>query len=380
MSGRRTNGEGSIRKRNDGLYEGIIRLPNGSRKSVYGKTQKLVKEKMMTAYNEAVIEAAREKNTYYRMTFGEWADLWLVNYARVKVSTQTKYFSDIRLHIKPKIGHVLLGELTTLHLQQLYKWKEDQGFSLKSIKNLHSLIHCILDQAMKDKIIPSNVSEFCNLQSPPKQKMHVIGDDNLGKFLSAIRGHEYESLWYVMIFTGLRRSEAIGLTWDCVDFSSGQIYVYRQWSKLYYTTGKTEKRFEPLKNNRTRIIKPAKQVMTVLRDIRRAQNEMKLRCGAGYHSEYDFVFTKSNGLPYNGDTVFRHFKVVVRSIGLGDTRLHDLRHTYATLALQNGTDVKTVSDSLGHSTTAFTMDQYGHVTDQMRNECASRMEKLIESL
>lgn len=381
MAKRRTNGEGTIKKRNDGLWEASITLPDGKRKSVYGKTQKAAKEKMQAAYDAEIAKALEEERRRKGgITMGAWSDIWLTDYASVKHSTLTKYHCEVRTHIKPELGSIPLCDLTTRRLQQLYKKKEREGLSLKSIKNLHSVIHCMLDQAVKENMIPVNVSNACTLKSPEKKEMHVIKDERLADFLTAIRGHEYEYFWYVMMFTGLRRSEAIGLTWDCVDFKAGQIHVYRQWRKAQRTDGGTERRFESLKNNKTRIVKPARQVMEVLKEVRKRQNERKLACGGGWRTEYDFVFTRSNGVPYNGDMVLREFKKIVESIGIGQTRIHDLRHTYATLSLQNGTDIKTVSDALGHATTAFTMDQYGHVTERMRQESAQRMEHLINTL
>ncbi len=97
-------------------------------------------------------------------------------------------------------------------------------------------------------------------------------------------------------------------------------------------------------------------------------------------NDQNFVFTHKNGKYLNGNSVYAQFKKIVKAMGIGETRLHDLRHTFATLSLKNGTDVKTISEALGHATTAFTMDVYGHVSEAMQRDASDRMERLIQGL
>ena len=106
----------------------------------------------------------------------------------------------------------------------------------------------------------------------------------------------------------------------------------------------------------------------------------KLKAGEAFDNEYNLVFTNELGQHLCCVTIYNHLKKILESIGLGDVRFHDLRHCYAAISLQNGDDIKTVSENLGHATVAFTLDVYGHVTDKMRKDSADRMQAYIESL
>ena len=138
--------------------------------------------------------------------------------------------------------------------------------------------------------------------------------------------------------------------------------------------------FDTLKNGKTRIVAPAPIVFEVLRKVRREQAENRLKYGSSYNNEMNLVFTNELGEHIGIENLWQCFKRRVTAIGLPDMRFHDLRHTYATLSIQNGDDIKTVSESLGHATVAFTLDVYGHVTDTMRKASADRMQAFIESI
>lgn len=120
--------------------------------------------------------------------------------------------------------------------------------------------------------------------------------------------------------------------------------------------------------------------MDVLRRVKKEQAENRIACGAAWMNDQNFVFTHKNGKYLNGNSVYAQFKKIEKAMGIGETRLHDLRHTFATLSLKNGTDVKTISEALGHATTAFTMDVYGHVSEAMQRDASDRMERLIQGL
>jgi len=213
--------------------------------------------------------------------------------------------------------------------------------------------------------------------------MHPLDDSQIHLFLDAIKDHEFKRIYYVTLFTGMRQGEVLGLTWDCVDFNSGTILIDKQLQKsrtgdgLYY--------FIAPKNNKSRLITPAKPVMTMLKEQRRVQSENRLKVGALWEKEErwnckDLVFTGEMGHNLSAQTVYLKFKKVIKGIGLPAVRFHDLRHSYAVAALQSGDNIKSVQENLGHHTAAFTLDIYGHVTDNMKRESADRMESFINSV
>ena len=191
------------------------------------------------------------------------------------------------------------------------------------------------------------------------------------------------SLLIVILFTGLRESEAIGLTWDCVDFRAGTVKVCKQLQKRPLKDGGTV--FAPLKNNKTRILKPAPYVMDILSKQWTIQTEQRLRVGELWRAwtneeerQSALVYTTPEGNDVSPTSLRHHFKKLVTAIGAPNVRVHDLRHTFAVLSLQNGDDIKTVQGNLGHATAAFTLDVYRHVSERMKDNSAARMQAYID--
>ena len=173
----------------------------------------------------------------------------------------------------------------------------------------------------------------------------------------------------------MRESEILGLTWPCVDFDKGTILVRRQLQKVDGVYS-----LVPLKNDKERTIKPGNYVMGILKAQQNRQRQMRLQAGAAWAIGMDLVFTNEFGAHLVQLTVYKNAKDILRSIGMPDSRFHDLRHSYATVTLQNGDDIKTVSSNLGHATVAFTLDVYGHVSDKMKQDSADRMDRFIQGL
>lgn len=195
--------------------------------------------------------------------------------------------------------------------------------------------------------------------------------------MQAIKGHPLERLFLVTLFTGMRQGEVLGLTWDCVDFSRGNLLIKKQLIKERKAGGKYL--FAPLKNDKTRRITPAPSIMQVLLKQKEAQKIWQAQAGCEWEDS-GLVFTNEYGRYLTHITVYRNFKAIMAQIGSPQTRFHDLRHSYAVAALRSGDDVKTVQETLGHYTAAFTLDVYGHVSEQMRWESAQRMESFIQNL
>lgn len=376
MANRRTNGEGNIRQRTNGVWEARIQIDD-ERKSIYGSTKKEVIDKMDR------LKADLHFNLYVKdegITVAEWLNTWLNSYClSIKDTTRGKYASDSRRYIIPALGEKNLVKLDGATIQRFYSDLVKRGMAPKSIRNLHGILHKALNQAMKLGLIRVNPADACDLPRVIKREMYPIPDDELGNFLDAIKDSQYYAYYYVMLFTGMRRAELIGLTWDCVNFVRGTIRVYRQFNRNLTKPG-SQYEFMTLKNGKERTFRPAQSVMDMLRRVKKEQAENRIACGTAWMNDQNFVFTNRQGKYLSGNAVYAQFKKIVKSMGIGETRLHDLRHTFATLSLENGTDVKTISEALGHATTAFTMDVYGHVSESMQRDASDRMERLIQGL
>ena len=375
-------GGGSIRFRKDkNLWEARYsagRNPgNGKQiqKSIYGKT----KEEVRKLLAKKIVEC--DSGLYSdptQMRVKEWAEIWQQDYLNaVKPSTKDQYETNIRNHIIPQLGAIKLQKLTSPMIQRFYN-KSLETLSPKSIRNIHGILHKMLSQAVKVRYIPLNPCDACEPPIVPRKEISPMTPEQVTMFLNEIKGTVNENMLIVDIFTGMRQAEIAGLTWDCIDFDKGTITIYRQYRKERSYGSKGVYKFSPLKNNKPRTITPAQTVMDTLKQVKLEQDAFSEEAGDKYSNPEGFVFTNHIGKPIPSPTIYGNFKRIARKIGCPEARYHDLRHTFATLSLQNGDDIKTVSSNLGHSTVAFTLDIYGHVSEQMKKDSAERMEKLIK--
>ena len=389
MTTRKTKGAkggGTIRQRPDGRWEARYTLgidPGTGKqiqKSVYGKTQKEVRQKL------TAITAEIDSGTYQepcKMTVNEWLDIWLKDYQiGVKDSTAYLYERQAKLYLRPALGNIPLETLKAHTVQRLYNSlsQEHDGqpaLSAKTIKNIHGVLHKALQQAVLLNYIRYNPTTACVLPKIVKKEIHPLTDQQTAQLLNLLKGSKYEIPLTVDLFTGLREGELLGLMWDCVDFDKGTILVNKQ---LHRSQKKGEGYyFAPPKNNKSRTIRPAPYVMTLLRQQKLVQTQMRLAAGPAWQ-ESGLVFTNEFGRYISLRAVFDCFKRTVRKVGLPNLRIHDLRHTYTVNSIRAGDDIKTVQSNLGHATAAFILDVYGHFTDDMRQASSQRMEQFISGV
>ena len=378
MPKKRANGEGSIRKRKDGRWEGRYTAGHDPAtgkqifKNVLGKTQAEVKEKL----KKALVEAGQIDFTKSgKYTVGTWMDEWFENVAKIKVrpSSHQTYRGYIDNHIKPNIGNIPLEKLTTMDLQKLYRTlltkgrverieaeNQPSGLSAKTVRNINQVISSALDLAVAQKIIPSNTTDACELPKVEHREMQTIPEEQLQAFLAEAKATGVYEMYYIELATGLRRGELLGLKWQDIDWKNGIIKVRRQIARV---DGQIVE--APLKTkNSYRTVTISPQAIEVLKQQR-----------AKTHDQY--VFPSPNGGPISPDSVNNMLKRVLARAGIPKVRFHDLRHTFATIALQNGVDIKTVSGMLGHFSAGFTLDTYAHVTTSAQKEAAQTMGNVL---
>ena len=379
MAKRRANGEGNIRKRKDGRWEGRYTAgynpETGKRitKNVLGKTQAEVKAKLKAAIEESASLDVMNAEQY---TTGQWMDVWFEDCAKIKVrpSSHQTYRGYIDNHIKPNIGDIPLGKLSSLHLQKLYKKllaggrverieakSQPKGLSAKTVRNINQVISSAMDFAKDQKLISSNPTDGCALPKPEHKEMKTLPVEQLTSFLREAKESGVFELYYIELATGLRRGELLGLKWEDIDLAQGSLRVQRQIARI---NGEVIE--APLKTKNAFLTLPlSADAVGVLQEQRKKSGNSP------------YVFPSPTGGPISPDSVLHMLHRVLKRAGLSKVRFHDLRHTFATLALQNGVDIKTVSGMLGHYSAGFTLDTYTHVTTSAKKEAANTMGSIL---
>ena len=378
MAKRRSNGEGNIRRRKDGRWEGRYTAGHdpvtGKQifKNVLGKTQAEVKEKLQKALTQAGKVDFTKTGKY---TVGAWMEVWFENVAKIKVrpSSHQSYRGYIDNHIMPNIGSIPLEKLTTMDLQKFYRKllsngrverkeaeKQPKGLSAKTVRNINQVISSAMDFAVAQKIIPENPCKAVELPKAERKEMQTIPTEQLQAFLSEAKATGVYEMYYIELATGLRRGELLGLKWTDIDWINSIIKVRRQIARV---DGQIVE--APLKTkNSYRAVTISQQAIEVLKQQKEKTNDQ-------------YVFPSPHGGPISPDSVNNMLKRVLARAGIPKVRFHDLRHTFATIALQNGVDIKTVSGMLGHFSAGFTLDTYAHVTTAAQKEAAQTMSNVL---
>ena len=379
MAKKRANGEGSIRKRKDGRWEGRYTAGHDPEtgkaiyKNVLGRSQAEVKEKLKQAIGETQALDITKAGKY---TVGEWMEVWFQDYAKIKVrlSSHQTYQGYIHNHIRPNIGDIPLEKLTSLDLQKFYKKLlttgrvdrveakgQPKGLSAKTVRNIHQILSSALKLAQEQRLILTNPAEGCALPRVEHQEMKTLTTVQLASFFREARESGVFELYYLELATGLRRGELLGLKWEDVDLQRGDLRVRRQVSRINGDVVEA-----PLKTkNAYRTLPLAEDTVSVLKEQRKKVGNSP------------WVFPSPNGGPISPDSVLHMLHRVLKRAGLPKVRFHDLRHTFATLALQNGVDVKTVSGMLGHFSAGFTLDTYAHITSAAQRQAAQTMGSVL---
>ena len=375
MAKKRANGEGSIRKRAGGRWEGRYTAgyhpETGKRiiKNVLGKTQAVCKAKLKKAIEESQSLDVGRADEY---TVAAWLRTWFELYAKPHIRPSTmNYYRNIEQHIIPAIGDIPLNKLTTRDLQKLYndlqsngrlrkvQKKEKPGLSNSTVRGIHMMLHNALDRAVKEKLILTNPTENCIIPKIEKQEMKILHPDHIRAYLDAAERRGVLPMFYLELVTGLRKGEITALLWSDLDAKNKTISVSKQY----------------IKNPNGELTLSRPKTETSVRKVSIPQEAVDLlMVEHGKHPENPYMFpSPATGEMYYPDSVVNLHKKILKDAGLPHIRFHDLRHTFATLALQNGVDVKTVSSMLGHYDAGFTLRTYTHATRQMQQKAAEKM-------
>ena len=370
---KRKNGEGTVRLRKDGRWEGRVVIGYDDKgkpktKSVLAHTKSECVEKLERLKEECGRTAEKLKPD---MPFGEWIDFWYKYFSSPKLrpTTQATYENRIYGHIIPSMGKIPISKLTQNDLQQFYaKLKrtgrkvnvelKGTGVSDRMVRSCHALCRSSLEKAVEEGLITRNPSIGCKL--PPKKngEMKVLTQNEIVRLLNQAYDEGYYEMFLLELTTGMRRGEILGLKWRDLNLETGELNIKRQLT--------TKGIFVPKTKSSIRTILLPPDMLDLLREMKKT-------------AKYDWIFPSpvKEGEPRNPTAITKRFRIMLERAHCKHVRFHDLRHTFATMALENGMDVKTLSAMIGHVSSETTLNIYSHVTDTMRAQAAVKIDREI---
>ena len=312
-----------------------------------------------------------------QQTLNEYLDRWLETAVKPKVRPKTwmGYRSLLHNHIRPALGARPLARIKPLEVQQAFQDMIDRGLSARTIEYTRMVLRQAFKQAIQWRLLTFNPCDGVQIPRRQRREMQALSPEQARRFLVVARGTRYGMLFELAITTGLRPSEYLALKWEDIDFERGTLSVVRSLDAM---PGGGYRLEETKTRNSRRVVKLLPGVLRALLEHRQAQQRLREEAGERWN-EQGFVFTNAEGGPLDGHNLSsRHLRRILKEAGLPQIRLYDLRHTAATLALSAGVPVKVVSEMLGHSSVALTLDVYSHVLPHMQEDAARRMAALLE--
>jgi integrase len=361
MTKRRVKGEGSVYRRKDGRCIGEYEDANGRKRYISGKTKAEVRRKLRK------LLADRDEGIAYdseNLTVGGYLDKWLdAVKGSVRRRTWQRHEEVVRLHLKPTIGSVRLDRLNALQVQSVYGQKLDSGLSPRSVEIIHATLHKALKQAVTWTLIPRNAAASATPPRPTKREITPLSQEQARTLLEAARGDALHAFYVLAVTTGMRNGELLGLQWKDVSLEDRTLRVRRTVFNGVVSPPKTAA------GNRT--IHLTGLAVAALKQHRLATAKQRI-C--------EWVFPSLTGTPLNVHNVHnRSWKPLLQRAGLpASIRMHDLRHTCATLLLSRGVPVKVVSEMLGHGDVAITLTVYQSVLPHMQESAARAMEDALD--
>jgi len=308
-------------------------------------------------------------------TLKQHLENWLENIQKhaVRINHYINTRTIIRKHILPKLGHIQLRQLNEQHIQSLYAQKLDEKKSAKTIHHIHDVLHKALAQAVTWRLVVRNVCDGVTLPRLSRYEYPVLTEEQAQKLLEVMRGHRFEVLLALALTTGMRHGELLSLHWQDINFERGTLQVRRSVSRV---RGQGYKVFEPKTPRGRRMLTLPLFVLDMLKQHRVIQEEVMQKAGIQWQ-DHDLVFCNQYGSFLRPDRVRKQFQKLLAEAGLPYMRVHDLRHSAATLLISMGVPVKVVQEILGHSNISTTLNIYSHVLPGMQDEAMGKWDHLF---
>lgn len=361
MGKRRARGEGSLYKRDDGLWVGQLYLPTGKKKVKYGKTQKEVRDWLLEQ-KEAV-----SKGIYVDgkdLTLEAFLGQYMTSAANnLRPKTIDSYNYLIQNHILPELGNIKLSQLRPDQIQNFYNGKINAGLSKRTVQYMHAVLHRSLNQALRWGLVFRNVADLVDPPVPKKTTPVVFTVDQTRQFMEKIKGHRWEMIYLIAIGGGLREGEILGLYPSDITVERGVVHISKA---IQYLKGRGLVLTEPKTDSGKRMVSLPE---FVLQPLKAYLDSLK--------ANQTFLFETANNTPVSPRNLLRHYHSILQEMGLPIMPFHNLRHLSASLALKAGVNPKTVQQRLGHSTISLTLDTYSHLLPGVEEEAAQKIDGII---
>ncbi len=341
--------------------------------------------KRITRYGRTKTEARQKLDAYLadlragkivlgpKQTVAQYLTHWLEDSYRLqlRVSSVQKYRGLLKNHLIPAFGHLRLSDLTRQHVQSFYARKLGEGLSPRTIKVIHVLLSGALKEAVRDGLLAQNVCEYVTLPRVGVYEAHPFTQEECQRLIEATRGHWLWPFLLVAVTTGARRGELLALRWDDVDLVTGVVRIHRTVGRL---TGLGYVENETKTVSGMRSVNLPRVAIDALCEQRKYVDCLSR---SAYWNDRGLVFPGRFGNYMDDSHLLKRFKVLLAQAGLPVVRLHDLRHSAATLLLAAGVNVKVVQELLGHSSISVTLGMYGHVLPNMQREVKDKMDDMF---
>jgi len=370
---------GHIRSRYKGTYAIYIELerdPVTKKRQQYHESIKGTKKDAEKRMADLIHQL--DKGTFARpgkLTVADFLEAWLKENCapnRARNTTETYEFF-VHKHIIPSIGMIPLTSLRPSHLQHLYKEKQDSGLGARSRRYIHSTLHRALKIAVQQGLISHNPADAVESPKVQHRDMKIMSESDIHLFLEYARSTPYYALFYLALFTGMRRSELLALQWTDVDLATGNISVNRT---LHQLRNKEIVISQPKTAKSRRRIELPQSAVEVLKEHRKQQKDLLRALGKTLEDE-DFMFLNNKGKHLLPDGVSKAWAKLAKQTGMTGIRLHDARHTHASLMLKQDTHPKIVQERLGHASIQVTLDTYSHVVPGLQKAAAKRFDEML---
>lgn len=373
--GRRGHHDGSIYQReSDGRWVAALTLPSGTRKYYYGQTRGEARDHLLRA--QAEVErglplVAGQQTVQHYLT--EWLE---TKRTAVDPASYRRYRQMVTRHLIPALGGVRLRDLTAQQIERCYADLLRGGLAARTVRGgAHVVLHSALADAVRRDLLARNVSDLVTLPRVQSRPIHPLSAEQTRAFLAGSTDDRLAGLYVLALYTGMRISELLGLRWADVTLDGPHPQARVQWqlkrephAGWYFAPPKTRQG--------RRQIRLAAPAVAALRRERVRQAEERLQAGRAWH-DLDLVFCSPAGEPLHARVVWRLFQRTLTRLAMPPIRFHDLRHTCATLLLAGRVNPKVVSELLGHTSVAFTLDTYAHVLPDMQQDAAAAMDRLV---